>query len=58
MRDLLKVVESDEKKFLRVPYIITGLELAKKTRNVTDGKDASGLIEDLGAGQAQKRFLK
>lgn len=26
LRDLLKVIEEDEKKFLRVPYLLTGLE--------------------------------
>ena len=26
MRDLLKVIENDDKKFLRVPYILTGLQ--------------------------------
>jgi Transcription initiation factor IID, 18kD subunit len=31
MRDLLKVIEADEKKYLRVPYIITGIEMTKKT---------------------------
>ena len=26
LRDLLKVIEDDDKKFLRVPYLLTGLE--------------------------------
>jgi hypothetical protein len=26
LRDLLKVIEEDEKKFLRVPYLLTGLQ--------------------------------
>lgn len=26
LRDLLKVIEDDEKKFLRVPYLLTGLQ--------------------------------
>lgn len=26
LRDLLKVIEDDEKKFLRVPYLLTGIQ--------------------------------
>lgn len=34
MRDLLKVIETDEKKFLRVPYILTGkLKYEKLKKN-------------------------
>lgn len=52
MRDLLKVIEADEKKFLRVPYIITGLEMTKKTAGVKDGLGfKEGLIGGLGEGE-------
>lgn len=30
IRDVLKVIESDDKKFMRMPYIINGVALKKK----------------------------
>ena len=50
MRDLLKVIESDEKKYLRVPYIITGIEMTKKSGVKLGFKDSTGLIDELGVG--------
>ena len=52
MRDLLKVIESDEKKYLRVPYIITGIEMTKKSGVKLGFKDSTGLIDELGVGTA------
>jgi hypothetical protein len=31
---VLKVIESDKKKFLRMPYIITGVAMKKKADNM------------------------
>jgi hypothetical protein len=36
MRDVLKIIEKDEKKFLRLPYIITGAAMKKKADNMTN----------------------
>lgn len=36
MRDVLKVIEKDEKKFLRMPYIITGAAMKKKADKITN----------------------
>lgn len=36
LRDLLKVIEDDEKKFLRIPYLITGLQSMDKYKKQID----------------------
>ena len=38
MRDVLKVIEKDEKKYLRMPYIITGAAMKKKADKFTGNK--------------------
>jgi len=38
----LKVIEEDEKKFLRVPYLLTGLQDMRKVRTAVDPSSISG----------------
>ena len=40
VRDLLKVIENDQKKFLRVPYILTGKRIS--SINSRMGKNTDG----------------
>ena len=36
---MLKVIEEDEKKFLRVPYILTGVQSMDYFKNLQEGGD-------------------
>ena len=38
VRDLLKVLEQDEKKYLRMPYIVTNAAFSKQTNKMSKGE--------------------